>query len=95
MTGRLGDVSSAERSATQCVLVTKHTTLLIKVDGRRMKTSFAISLLLGAAMYAAVGLFGVVAFHDAGPVSQGVDDGYGIAYTSTAKAESSAPMSAR
>jgi hypothetical protein len=60
-----------------------------------MKTSFAISLLLGAAMYAVVGLFGVVAFHDAGPVSQAVSDGYGIAYTSTAKAETSAPVSAR
>lgn len=59
-----------------------------------MKTSFAISLLLGAAMYAAVGLFGVVAFHDAGPISQAVSDGYGIAYA-TAKAETPAPVSVR
>jgi hypothetical protein len=60
-----------------------------------MNTSFAISLLLGAAMYVAVGLFGIVAFHDAGPVSQAVSDGYGIAYTSTAKAETPAPVPAR
>jgi len=60
-----------------------------------MKTSFAIGLLLGAAMYAAVGLFGVVAFHDAGPVGQAVSDGYGIAYATTAKAENSRPVTVR
>jgi len=46
-------------------------------------------------MYAAVGLFGVVAFHDAGPVSRVVSDGYGIAYATTAKAETSRPVTAR
>jgi len=45
-------------------------------------------------MYAAVGLFGVVAFHDAGPVGQAVSDGYGIAYATTAKAETSRPVTA-
>jgi hypothetical protein len=60
-----------------------------------MKSSFAIGLLLGAAMYAAVGLFGVFAFHDAGPVSQAVSDGYGIAHATNAKAETSRPVSVR
>jgi hypothetical protein len=60
-----------------------------------MKTSFAIGLLLGAAMYAAVGLFGVVAFHGAGPVSRAVSDGYGIAYATTAKAETARPIAVR
>ena len=60
-----------------------------------MKTSFAIGLLLGAAMYAAVGLFGVVAFHDAGPVSQAVSDGYGVAYATTTKAETPRPIAVR
>ena len=60
-----------------------------------MKTSFAMGLLLGAAMYAAIGLFGVVAFHDAGPVSHAVSDGYGLAYATTAKAETSRPVSVR
>jgi hypothetical protein len=46
-------------------------------------------------MYAAVGLFGVVAFHDAGPVSRVVSDGYGIAYATTAKAENSRPVTVR
>ena len=46
-------------------------------------------------MYAAVGLFGAVAFHDAGPVSQAVSDGYGIAYATTAKAETSRPIAVR
>ena len=60
-----------------------------------MKTSFAIGLLLGAAMYAAVGLFGVVAFHDAGPVSQAVSDGYGVAYATTVKAETPRPIAVK
>ncbi len=51
-----------------------------------MKGSFAISLLLGAAMYAAIGLFGVVVFHDAGPVTQAVSDGYGIGDSTIATA---------
>lgn len=54
-----------------------------------MKISFAISLLLGAAMYAAVGLFGVVAFYGAGPVTRAVSDGYGIGYSTLATADKS------
>jgi hypothetical protein len=51
------------------------------MDGRRMKNSFAISLLLGAALYAAAGLFGLAIFHNAGPVTRAVSDGYGVAYS--------------
>lgn len=46
-----------------------------------MKNSFAISLLLGAALYAAAGLFGLAIFHNAGPVTRAVSDGYGVAYS--------------
>ena len=55
-----------------------------------MKGSFAISLLFGAAMYAALGLFGLAVFHDAGPVTRAVSDGHGIAYATIAAADTSA-----
>lgn len=55
-----------------------------------MKGSFAISLLFGAAMYAALGLLGLAVFHDAGPVTRAVSDGYGIPYTTIAAADTSA-----
>ncbi len=45
-----------------------------------MRNSFAISLLLGAALYAAAGLFGLAIFHSTGPVTRAVSDGYGVAY---------------
>jgi hypothetical protein len=54
-----------------------------------MEDSFAISLLFGAAMYAVVGLFGLAVFHDAGPVTRAVSDGYGIAYATIAAADTS------
>jgi hypothetical protein len=54
-----------------------------------MKSSFAISLLLGAALYAATGLFGLAIFHNAGPVSRVVSDGYGVAYGTIATARAS------
>lgn len=60
-----------------------------------MKNSFAIGLLLGAAMYAAVGLFGVVAFHDAGPITRAVSDGYGIRYSTIAAADTSTGETAK
>jgi hypothetical protein len=50
-----------------------------------MKGSFAISLLFGAA----IGLFGLAVFHDAGPVTRAVSDGYGIAYATIAAADTS------
>jgi hypothetical protein len=55
-----------------------------------MKNPFAISLLLGAAMYAAVGLFGLAIFHSAGPVTQAVTDGYGVAHSTIAISETAA-----
>jgi hypothetical protein len=41
-------------------------------------------------MYAALGLFGLAVFHDAGPVTRAVSDGYGIAYATIAAADTSA-----
>lgn len=54
-----------------------------------MKDLFAISLLFGAAMYAAVGLFGHAVFNDVGPVTRAVSDGYGVAYNTIATADTS------
>ena len=54
-----------------------------------MRNSFAISLLLGAAMYAAAGLFGLAIFHNAGPVTRAVSDGYGVAYNTITIAQAS------
>jgi hypothetical protein len=54
-----------------------------------MKDSFAISLLFGAAMYAVLGLFGLAIFHYVGPVTRAVSDGYGIAYSTIATADTS------
>ena len=51
-----------------------------------MKSSFAISLFLGAAIYAAAGVFGLAIFHNAGPVSRVVTDGYGVASSTIATA---------
>jgi hypothetical protein len=64
------------------------------MDGRRMKNSFAISLLLGATLYAAAGLFGLAIFHNTGPVTRAVSDGYGVAY-STISAARAATAEAR
>ncbi len=52
-----------------------------------MEKSFALSLWLGAALYAAVGLVGVVAFHQSTPGLQNLTGGYGIAYSTLASSE--------
>jgi hypothetical protein len=40
-------------------------------------------------MYAVLGLFGLAIFHDVGPVTRAVSDGYGIAYSTIATADTS------
>lgn len=52
-----------------------------------MRNSFVFSVWAGAVLYAAVGLFGVVIFHGAGPITKALTDGYGIAYAAIATSE--------
>jgi hypothetical protein len=44
--------------------------------GELMQNPLALSLWLGVAVYAAIGLFGVIKFHDGAPFMQ--NEGYGI-----------------
>ncbi len=60
-----------------------------------MSNPFAFSLLLGAAMYAAIGLFGLAIFHGAGPASQTLTDGYGIANRGIAAAQAAPARTAK
>jgi hypothetical protein len=49
-----------------------------------MENPLALSLWLGLALYAAIGLFGVIIFHDAAPITQDAAmGGYGISISST------------
>jgi hypothetical protein len=50
-----------------------------------MQNPLALSLWLGVALYAAIGLFGVIIFHDAAPMMPDTT-GYGITVTGAAVA---------
>jgi hypothetical protein len=43
-----------------------------------MASPLVLSVWLGMALYVAVGLFGVIIFHDAAPIMQEATSGYGI-----------------
>lgn len=49
-----------------------------------MRNSVSVSLWFGMALYAAIGLFGVVVFHEIAPFGQQPADGYGIGYAALA-----------
>jgi hypothetical protein len=49
-----------------------------------MENSVPLSLWFGVALYAAIGLFGVVVFHEFAPLGQQTTEGYGIGYATLA-----------
>lgn len=49
-----------------------------------MENSVPLSLWFGAALYAAIGLFGIVVFHELAPLGQQTTEGYGIGYAALA-----------
>lgn len=49
-----------------------------------MENSVPLSLWFGVALYAAIGLFGVVVFHEVAPLGQQTAEGYGIGYSALA-----------
>ena len=49
-----------------------------------MENSVPLSLWFGVALYAAIGLFGVVVFHETTPLAQQTTEGYGIGYSTLA-----------
>jgi hypothetical protein len=49
-----------------------------------MENSVPLGLWFGAALYAAVGLFGIVAFHELAPLAQQTTEGYGIGHAALA-----------
>jgi hypothetical protein len=49
-----------------------------------MQNPLALSVWLGVALYAAIGLFGVIIFHDGAPFMQNASGGYGITVSSVA-----------
>jgi hypothetical protein len=49
----------------------------------------ALSLWLGVALYAAIGLFGIIIFHDAATTLQDATSGYGISVASAEAAPAS------
>ena len=51
-----------------------------------MANPLALSVWLGMALYVAVGLFGVMIFHDAAPTMQDATSGYGISIGSASAA---------
>jgi hypothetical protein len=55
-----------------------------------MENSVPLSLWFGAALYAAIGLFGIVVFHELAPLSQQTTEGYGIGHTTLATTAESA-----
>jgi hypothetical protein len=57
----------------------------LPVRDELMQNPLALSLWLGVALYAAIGLFGVIVFHDAGPFMPDTT-GYGITVSSAAVA---------
>jgi hypothetical protein len=54
-----------------------------------MEKSLPLSLWLGLALYAAIGLFGVVIFRDAAPITQDATGGYGISISNALAASES------
>jgi hypothetical protein len=54
--------------------------------GDLMEKPLPLSLWLGLALYAAIGLFGVIIFHDAAPITQDAAGGYGISISSASAA---------
>ena len=52
--------------------------------GHAMENSVPLSLWFGVALYAAIGLFGVVAFHEFASLGQQTAEGYGIGYSTLA-----------
>jgi hypothetical protein len=58
--------------------------------GHAMENSVPLSLWFGVALYAAIGLFGVVVFHEFAPIGQQTTDGYGIGYSTLAATAQSA-----
>jgi len=52
-----------------------------------MDNPLLFSMRLGAALYAAVGLLGIVAFHDGVPSVHDLTAGYGVAYSTIASSE--------
>lgn len=51
-----------------------------------MQDSIAVRIWLGVALYAAIGLFGVVVLTHGGPNTAALTDGYGTAYDTAAHA---------
>jgi hypothetical protein len=51
-----------------------------------MENPLTLSLWLGVALYAAIGLFGVIIFYDAAPMTQDAAGGYGISIASASAA---------
>ena len=58
--------------------------LLGSTRGHVMENYVPLSLWFGAAFYAAIGLFGVVVFHELAPLGQQTTEGYGIGYAAVA-----------
>jgi hypothetical protein len=58
-------------------------TVNVQHAGDPMENLQALTLWLGVALYAAIGLFGVIILHDAAPISDDTTAGYGIAYRAT------------
>jgi hypothetical protein len=59
-----------------------------------MENSVPLSLWFGVALYAAIGLFGVVVFHEFAPLGQQTTEGYGIGYSTLAATAAPASPSA-
>jgi hypothetical protein len=57
--------------------------------GDLMENPLALSLWLGVALYAAIGLFGVIILHDAAPITQDTMGGYGISISKASAAPES------
>jgi Putative polyhydroxyalkanoic acid system protein (PHA_gran_rgn) len=55
-------------------------------SGDLMENPLTLSLWLGVALYAAIGLFGVIIFYDAAPMTQDAAGGYGISIASASAA---------
>lgn len=49
-----------------------------------MEKKLTVSVWVAVALYAFAGLFGMIVFHDALPNTQGMTDGYGVNYATTA-----------
>ena len=52
-----------------------------------MRPTLTVSIWVGVALYAAVGVLGVVVFHDGTLGQRYLTTGYGVAYTITARSE--------